>query len=198
MANVDAPFGLKPVMHLNGNPWNGATRRCRVDDTAGDLGIGDAVVWAGAGSTAYPEVNEATVGDGNKILGVIVSIEADPTNLEQKYIASADSGWVNVCVDPDVIYEIQANGIVGAADIGQNAVLVADHTVNTVTGISGTEMNATTAANASYQLTIVGAPDRTDNDTTLTHANWYVLINLHSLRAVDANAGGTAEGAAGV
>ena len=198
MANLDTPFGLKPVQHISGAPWYGATRRCRVDDTAGDLGVGDAVVWNGAGLTCYPEIVGATVGDGNKIFGVIVSFEPQVSNLERLYIASADSGYANVCVDPDTVYEIQANGVVGAADLGQNAVLVADHTVNTTTGISGTEMNATTAANASYQLTIIGAPDRADNDTTLTHAKWYVIINLHSLRATDANAGGAAEGAAGV
>lgn len=198
MANVDSPFGLKPIEHLNGNPWNGATRRCRIDASAGDLGIGDAVIWNGSGSGGYPEVIEATVGDGNKIFGVIVSFEPDPTDLENMYIASADSGWANVCVDPDVVYEIQANGVVGDADIGQNAVLIADHSVNTTTGISGTEMNATTGANASYQLLIIGGVDRSDNDLTLTHAKWKVLINLHSLRAVDASAGGAAEGAVGV
>ena len=183
MANADTPFGLKPVSHLSGSPWNGATRRCRIDDTAGDLGIGDAVVWNGAGSTCYPEIIIATAGDTNPIFGVIVSFEADPTNLEQLYIASADSGWANVCVDPDVIYEIQADGVVGAADIGQNAPLITTHAVNAVTGISGMEMNSTTSTNASDQLIIVGAPDRPDNDTTLTHAKWYVLINAHSLRA---------------
>jgi hypothetical protein len=199
MANVDNPHGLTPIEHINGNPWNGATRRCRVDDTAGDLFVGDAVVWNGAGSGGYPEVIGATVGDGNKIFGVIVSFEPQPaSSLETLYIASADSGWANVCVDPDVVYMIQANGVVGSADIGQNAVLVADHSGDTTTGISGTEMNATTAANASYQLTIIGGVDRPDNDLTLTHAEWKVIINLHSLRAVDANAGGTAEGAAGV
>ena len=179
MANVDNPHGLTPIEHINGNPWNGATRRCRVDATAGDLFVGDAVVWNGAGSGGYPEVNEATVGDGNKIFGVIVSFEPQPANsLETLYIASADSGWANVCVDPDVVYMIQANGVVGDADIGQNAVLVADHSGDTTT--------------------IIGGVDRADNDLTLTHAEWKVLINLHSLRAVDANAGGTAEGAAGV
>ena len=138
MANVDAPYGLRPVQMLNGSPWNGATRRCRIDDTAGDLGVGDAVVWNGAGYQGYPEVIGATVGDGNKIFGVIVSFEADASaGLEQLYIASADSGWANVCVDPDVVYSIQANGVVGSADIGQNAVLVSDHSVDTTTGISG-------------------------------------------------------------
>ena len=151
-------------------------------------------------SGGYPEIVEATVGDGNKIFGVIVSFEPEPTNLEQLYIASADSGWAHVCVDPDVVYSIQANGVVGSADIGQNAVLVADHSVNTTTGISGTEMNATTGGGgySSYQLMIIGGVDREDNDLTLTHAEWKVIINLHSLRAVNTSAGGAAEGATGL
>lgn len=201
MANVDFRYGLKPVEHLNGNPWNGATRRCRIDSTAGDLGVGDAVVWNGAGYQGYPEIVAATVGDGNKIFGVIVSFEPQvSTSLERLYIASADSGWANVCVDPDVVYSIQANGIVGSADIGQTANLVADHTVDTTTGLSGTEMNATTGGGgySSYQLLIIGGVVREDNDLTLTHADWLVLINLHSLRAVNTSAGGAAEGATGL
>jgi len=199
MANVDNPHGLTPIEHINGNPWNGATRRCRVDATAGDLFVGDAVVWNGSGYQGYPEVNVATVGDGNKIFGVIVSFEPNPASgLESLYIASADSGWANVCVDPDVVYMIQDNGVVGSDDIGQNAVLVSDHSGDTTTGISGMEMSATTAANASHQLTIIGGVDRPDVDLTLIHAEWKVIINLHSLRAVDANAAGAAEGAAGV
>ena len=188
MANVDAPYWLKPIEHISGSPWNGATRRFRVDDTAGDLGVGDAVVWNGSGSGGFPEVVGATVGDGNVITGVIVSIEPQvTTSLETLYLASADSGWVNVCCDPSVVYSIQANGVVGAADYGQNAVLVADHTVDTTTGISGTEMNATTAANASYQLLIIGGVEREDNDLTLTHAEYKVLINLHSFTNIDTN-----------
>jgi hypothetical protein len=199
MANVDNPTGLTPIEHINGNPWNGATRRCRVDDTAGDLFIGDAVVWNGAGSGGYPEVIRATVGDANKIFGVIVSFEPQPANsLEKTYIASADSGWAQVCCDPDVVFSIQANGVVGSADIGQNANLVADHSGNTITGRSGLEMNATTGADSSYQLLIIGGVDSPKNDLTLTHAEWKVLINIHSLRAVDATATKTAEGALGV
>jgi hypothetical protein len=183
MANIDAPFGLKPVSNLSGASCNMATRRCRVTATAGALGINDAVVWNGAGSTAYPEVQHITAGTDNSVFGVIVSLEADPTNLERLYILTDDAGWVNVCVDPEVIYEIQADGVVGAEDIGRNAPLILTHTIDTTTGLSQTEMNSTNSADSGDQLIIVGAPDRADNDTTLTHANWYVLINAHSLRA---------------
>ena len=198
MANLDTPMGLKPVQHISGASWNGATRRCRITSTAGDLGVGDAVVWNGSGSTCYPEIITATAGDGNPIFGVIVSFEPQVTNLERLYMASADEGWANVCVDPDTVYEIQADGVVGATDIGANAPLIFTHTVDTTTGLSGMELNSTTTANGSDQLLIIGAPDRADNDTTLTHAKWYVLINCHSLRASDANGDGGYEGAKGV
>ena len=201
MANVDNPHGLTPIEHLNGNPWNGATRRCRVDATAGDLFVGDAVVWNGSGSAGYPEVVEATAGDGNKIFGVIVSFEPQPSSsLETLYIASADSGWANVCVDPDVVYMGQVDGVVGSDDIGQTTNLVTTHSGDTTTGISGMEVDATTAGGgySSYQLMIIGGVDRPDNDLTLTHAEYKVIINLHSLRAVNTSAGGAAEGATGV
>ena len=62
MANVDNPYGLRPVSHISGASWNGATRRCRIDSTAGDLGVGDAVVWNGSASGGYPEIVAATIG----------------------------------------------------------------------------------------------------------------------------------------
>jgi hypothetical protein len=178
-------------MHLNGNPWNGGTWRCRVDATAGDLGVGDAVYFNGAGYQGYPEVQGSSVGHtdatAQNIFGAIVSFEPDPDHLDRIYIASADSGWAMVCIDPDVIYSIQANGVVGSADIGQNADLVADHTVDTTTGLSGTELNATTSTAANYQLKILGGVDHPDNDLTLTHADWLVIINRHQLKVIDAN-----------
>ena len=46
MANVDAAFGLKPVRHLNGSPWNGATIRCHAPAAYGGsaLYVGDPVM----------------------------------------------------------------------------------------------------------------------------------------------------------
>jgi len=200
MANADFRYGLRPVEHLNGNPWNGATRRCRITSNAGDLGVGDAVYMNGSGSGGYPEVVASSIGAGSTnaytIFGVVTAFEPVETNLERIYIASADSGWAAVCVDPDVLYSIQANGVVGSNDIGQTFELVADHTIDTVTGLSGTEMAASTgAADATQPLLCLGGVVKEDNDLTLTHAEWIVMINKHQLRAVDAD---TAESFVGV
>lgn len=183
MANVDNPYGLRPVGHISGASWNGATRRCWVDSTATALGIGDAVIWNGSGSGAYPEVQQtAGPGDGNPIFGVITDIEPRPSEgLDSMYITSAGEGWVNVCCDPSVVFEMQGNGVIGPDDYGANSNLVFDHTVNTTTGISGTELDSTTGTNGSYQLLILGGVDRADNDLTLTHADYLVMICHHSL-----------------
>ncbi|MBS3776399.1 MAG: hypothetical protein KGY70_14485 [Bacteroidales bacterium] len=203
MSNSDTPFGLKPIEHLNGSPWNGVTRKFRVDATAGDLGIGDPVVWNGSGNNGYPEVVLATAGAENKITGVITSVEPDPDNLDKLYIASADSGYVNVCCDPDVIFEIQgcSDSALSSDSIGLNAVIVKTHSLDTTYGISGVEMDSgastSPSADGSYQLLIIGGVDREDNDLTAVNAKWKVLISLHSFRAIDTD-NSTEEGATGV
>ena len=88
-----------------------------------------------------------------------------------------------VCDDPDVIYEIQADGAIPAASVGLNAVLIDTHSGDTATGLSGTELDTTSdapAADASNQLLILRAVNRDDVDTTLTHAKVEVLINQHT------------------
>lgn len=205
-ANTDSPFGLRPIRHLNGNPWNGATMRCYIPSTyATALYIGDPVVFTGEANTAGTAmvVQKATAGDGNKISGVITSFEVLKSDLTKQYHPASTNQYCNVCIDPDVIYEIQAcsGAILAAGTCGLNAVLIYTHAGSTLTGLSGVEMDsgaaAAPAANGSYQLYVLRAVDRADNDISTVNAKWEVLINLHSLRAVDASAGGAAEGALG-
>ena len=47
MANVETAFGLRPVRHLNGSPWNGQTIRCYLHESyAQAMYIGDPVEYA--------------------------------------------------------------------------------------------------------------------------------------------------------
>lgn len=190
MSNTDTPFGLKPVRHLNGNPWNGAVKRCYLPSTDGNaMYIGDAVDLAGSADVtgAAPTVAKATAGASHPIYGVIVSFEPDPTNLSLIYRTASTARYCYVCVDPSVIYEIQ--GCSGAAlantTVGLNAVLIFTHAGSTVTGLSGMEMDsgasAAPAADENYQLIILNAVDREDNDVDAVNAKWEVLIGLHRL-----------------
>ncbi|MDH3914494.1 MAG: hypothetical protein OEU09_24730 [Rhodospirillales bacterium] len=199
MANPDTPFGLKPIRHRNGAPYNGAANPYYVNSSyATALFIGDPVIKVAGGSNAtriaasgagtfeigtLPEVEKATAGTTNRITGVIVGFAALPTNLEQKHSPASTEAVALVCDDPDVIFEIQADGAIPAASMGLNAVLIYTHAGSTTTGLSGVELDTTSdapAATAADQLLILRAANREDNDTTLTHAKVEVLINQHT------------------
>ena len=199
MANPDTPFGLKPIRHRNGAHYNGAANPYYKPATLDEAWfIGDAVIKAAAGSnttaveapglgsfaigTAAQAVL-ATVGDTNRITGVVVGFGANPDNLSLAYSPAETEAIVWVCDDPDVIFEIQADGAIPAASIHLNAVLIGTHSGSTVTSLSGLELDTTSdapAADASNQLLILRAVNREDNDTTLTHAKVEVLINQHT------------------
>lgn len=202
MANIDSPFGLKPVRHKSGAPYNGAVNPYYVPGDYGTaLYIGDPVVKTGTANTAVvaapgvgkfgigtlPAINKTAAGDvdGNtkRITGVIVGFAALPNDLSKPYNPANTERIALVCDDPDVVFEIQADGAVAAASMGLNAVLIYTHGGNTTTGLSGAELDTTSnapAADASNQLTIVRAVNREDNDTTITHAKVEVLINAHT------------------
>lgn len=200
MANVDAPFGLKPVRHLNGMSWNGHTQRCYIsanDGTAtyaGDPVIITATTADRETTGKYLTVERATAGDGNYITGVVISVELeDSTSL--KYRAASTARYVNVCTDPDVIYHIQDdNSATSDKNLpGTNAVVVFTHAGSTYTGQSGCELDMTTPANnASFQLQVLRLADIGANALG-ANAIWEVLINLHSFKAT-----GDGDGALGI
>lgn len=199
MANNDTPFGLRPIRHRNGAPYNGAATPMYIAASYGTaLFVGDPVIKVAGGSNTaavkvpgagsfnigtLPNIEKATAGDGNRITGVIVGFAPDPDNLGRQYNPASTERVALVCDDPDVIFEIQADGAIPAASIGLNAVLIYTHSGDTTTGLSGVELDTTSdapAADASNQLLILRAVNREDNDTTLTHAKVEVLINQHT------------------
>ncbi len=202
MANVDAPFGLKPVAYRSGAPYNGAARPYYVPSTyATALFIGDPAVKTGTSNTAavtvpgggtfgigtLPEINKTAAGDVTgdtlRITGVIVGFSPLPTDLEKKHNPASTERVVYVADDPALVFEIQADGAIPAASMGLNGVLIYTHSGSTTTGLSGAELDTTSdvpAADASNQLLILRAVNREDNDTTLTHAKVLVAINAHT------------------
>lgn len=199
MANPDTPFGLRPIRHRNGAPYNGAVNLYyKAADYATALFVGDPIIKVVGGSNdvavdapgaghfplgTLPEAELAPVTDDTLITGVIVGFAANPNALETKHSPASTEAVMYVCDDPDVIFEIQADGIVPVLSMGLNAQMIATHAGNAITGISGRELNISgdpPSAEASNQLLILRAVNREDNDTTLTHAKVEVMINRHT------------------
>lgn len=196
MANVDAPFGLRPIRHRNGAPYTGAANPYYIPSSYGTaLFIGDPVVKTGTSNTAevdapgagkfnigtLPEINKATAGDSNAITGVVVGFMGDADDL--LYNAASTERIALVCDDPDVVFEIQADGAIAAAQVGLNAVLIYTNAGDTDTGLSGAELDTTSdvpAADASNQLTIQRVVNREDNEAASANTVCEVKINNHT------------------
>ena len=189
MANATAAFGLRPVRHRNGSPWNGQTMKCYVSSSyATAIYIGDTVkqslVAAEKDPTGrYRTVNKTTLTDGIVPIGVVVGIEPNPDNLNRVYLPASTGGIIHVCpADPDIVFQVRDDG--GAtptsAFVGLNAIMVATSAGDTVTGFSGHHMDAGTGtapgANQSYPLFILGLSDTPDNSLGI-NAVWDVILN---------------------
>lgn len=199
MANADTPFGLRPIRHRNGAPYNGAVNPYYVPAGYGTaLFVGDPVVKTGTANSTYvtapgaggfavgtlPAINKATAGDGNAITGVIVGFAPDPNGLESRYNAASTERVALVCDDPDVVFEIQADGSIAATQVGLNAVLIYTNSGDTINGVSGVEMDSGTttapSADASNQLTIQRVVNREDNEAGSDFTKVEVKINNHT------------------
>jgi len=190
--NVDQRFGLRPVRYKNGNPWNGQATKYYVHSTyATALFIGDPVDYTTEtdyhDTTAkYPTVQVATLADGNYTLGPIVAVEPLRTDLTKQYLPASTGGYVYVADDPDLIFHIRADAVAAPTKLwcGQNAIMIAAHTGDTATGISGMELDSGTdppEANASNMLLILNLA-RLEGNTLATRAIWEVMISMHRHR----------------
>lgn len=186
MPNADRPFGLRPVRHRSGAPYNGAYNEYAIPAADGSATfVGDPVTLNSAGGVTGSDgvfrayVDQAATGD--VITGVVVGFAPDPTNLELKHRTASTLRTVYVADDPNLIFEIQevsGGTALAAADCGLNANFVVG-SGSTVTGLSGVELNnATEVPTNTLDLHIVGLVNKPDNEIG-EHAKWLVTINRH-------------------
>lgn len=188
MANATGGYGLRPVRHMDGSPWNGITVKCYISaNYATALFIGDPVLLdttlANKDTTGYAPTIIASAGTaGTLIRGVITSFEPDPDNLTQLHSPASTVGYANVCMDSSVLFKVRAEGATTPTKVfcGQNAVLIATAAGSSVTGLSGFEMDAgaTTAPTTTQNFTlhIMSVLEREDN-TLADNAEFLVLLN---------------------
>ncbi len=191
MANVDRVFGFKVVGTLSGSPWNGKTTKmykAAGTTVTNDMFPGDLVTLTGTGDAAgIPGVTVATAGDcasgvAYQPVGVVVSIVPSPDHLERVWIDGADAGYVNVCVDPFVIMEVQSNASMAITEIGQNAMMVQTQAGSRTAGTSGQELNATEATTYTYPFKIIGFAQRPDNTVGSADVKVLVMFNQHTFK----------------
>jgi hypothetical protein len=196
MANVNAPFGLRPVRYASGAPYNGACNEYFATGATGVIAIGDPVIMAGSANSTevqgraagtLPTVTVAADGDGDPITGVcvgVVPVTADST----VYRATSTDRIIQVADDPNLIFQVQTNAdstAWAADDAGAYANLKVG-TASTISGISawtGDTTDGPDPADPSNQLLIVRLA-KLPNNAIGANAVWEVMINNHQLANV--------------
>ena len=196
MANINAPRGFTPVKHLDGSPWNRATKDFLVDSgDATALFIGDPVKIAGSAGVAgqivagndvegMATITRCASGSAEQLfVGVVVGFSVDPNNLMNTSRLASTSRIAHVVVDPTVVYEIQEDGVtsnIAAADIGLNFTF-STTAGSATTGYSGIQLVSNVKTNlVTAPCKLLGLVKRVDNAFGLSStdkAKFEVMFN---------------------
>lgn len=206
MSAVSKINGFRPVKSLSA-PWYGQTETFFVP--ASDATVimpGDAVVLLGDARAAsgVPTVTRLSSATGIPV-GIVVGIsfegQGDVTNMPPVndlntpiYRRASTDRYLLVCVDPNVVYEVQIAGAgpaaaTATAAVGQNGqfTLTAG---STVSGASGMQLDsAGLATTATLPLKIVGIPNRPDNIPGDAFLSFYVKLNATNFSQGTGSAG---------
>jgi hypothetical protein len=186
LSNSTGAFGLRPVRHADGTPWNGQTIRCYCSSSYSTaLYIGDPVLWSPTltekdATAKYPTINVSSGATATIIRGVITSFEPNADNLSQQYRPASTERWANVCIaTPDIIFQIRDDGDATPTNVfpGQNAIC-AYAAGSSTTGLSGVYLDGSTTPTTTqaHSLHIVGLADIENNELG-DYAIWDVIVN---------------------
>ena len=181
MANIDQPFGLRPIAKVGSAPGGTTgTTKYSISSGASAIFTGDPVKPAADGSIVV-----ATAGD--PIRGVFMGcFYTDPSTNKPRFNNTFPNGTAAsdaiafVADDPDQLYICQQDSAavnLVAADKNRNCDLVFG-AGNTTTGISGVEIDSSTlATTATHQVRLVSFYDTPSNDATANNSEIVVKIN---------------------
>jgi len=188
MANVNKPFGLRPVGNLSATGAQKQYGYQIADNQSGAIFQGDLVVVYDGYIIKYDAATHtAPTGVFNGCQYYDPTRAGKPTwknyypgsiNIDQGIIAC------EVLDDPSQLYLVQADGAVTQANIGKNADPTASTTGSTVTGVSaGSLSSASIAKTAALTFKIVGISDQPDNELG-TYTVVVVKLNQHQYGSV--------------
>lgn len=194
MANVNKPFGLRPVGNLSAT---GAQKQYGYQIASGQAGAiyqGDLVVVYDGYIIKYNAATHAAP------TGVFNGCQYnDPTRADKPTWKNYYPGSVTVNIgqidcevldDPSQLFLIQASGTVAQADIGKNADPTASTGGSTTTGVSAGSLDtASIAKTAALTFKIVGLSNQADNEMG-QYAVLVVKLNQHQYGSVGVAADG--------
>lgn len=167
MANLDAANGFVPVRHLNGGTVRYSGGYTIDSAEASSIFCGDAVILHATPAGDGNNIDVAAA--GGELIGIFAGCQYTAANGDVVWTNQWVGGTVTlgsvpaeafVYTDPQIVFSVQCDGTIVAADIGNFADLTAG-AGNAATGISGFEISATTAGTIA-QFQILGlstAPD---------------------------------------
>ena len=174
MANVDNPFGFLPVADEGGGGFYTRMYIHAAADTVA-LGIGDLVDITGAADTVAQAVA------GGPFLGVSRAHTLASVLQSNHPVVKLNQTMVLVGKEDSV------GGAIAAASEGLNCDIIVTTTASTTTGLSGMEIDSSTAATTSTLdsrlLGLYASPDNAQG----VDARW--LIKINDLREADLKAG---------
>lgn len=198
MANFQAPRGFVPSRYRDGSMWSGQTNMYHIPSSDGNqYNPGDVVKSsANADANGIPDVTKITNGT-DTARGVIFGVLAASPNLPSNQGFNLDltvqnipasktrDYYVLVCDDPNVLYELQDDGLNPGNSIATNSNKNATYTVTNPTSPqqnSATVLNsASFATTATLSLKVMGLVQK-PNNAFGAFATWLVMFNQHEFQ----------------
>ena len=180
MATTATPYGFKPLNHVGGTPYAGAVRHIKIASGFGTNIFNGSIVNIVAAGTIEVVTDIGSNADQFPagVIGVFVGCTyTDPTSKNKTFSNHWPTGTVAsdamayVVDDPQVLFQVQADGAVTQAELGENCHLAAAQSTSTGDTTSGVSNSAidqstieTTAAFAFRIVDFVESPDSTVGD----------------------------------
>ena len=197
MANVNQPKGFVPSRYQNANAYTGASNLYFIPSSDGSqYGVGDAVKSAtGGDANGIPAVQKAAGTDTVRgvITGVLPPGYNNPSlvgiNLDltvQNIPATKTKGYyVLVCDDPQIVYQIQDDGITTAnlvaASVGLNASFTVTNPTAPAQNSATVLLSSSFATTAALTVKLLGL-SQLPNNAFGANATWDVKINQHEFQ----------------
>lgn len=193
MANINAPYGLKPV-NFDGTTWSGQGRLVYIPSGQGAIYLGDPLVPLGTTDAfGVPQVGIASAGATDRIVGSFLGNSNGPagsgvTMLQSSpvYHAASVAGYGFITDSDAIAFSIMEDSVGGAiaATTGgyANGNLIAGAGGSTATGLSSWMLDSSTVAtgNATFQVKVIGL-DRGPDNVIGNFARWIVQLNLSAI-----------------